>query len=86
MERKVWRCQSCGMPLGKGLWGTATNGKITREYCKFCFQKGSFTEPNITLRDMIQKCIHHMTHEEKLSEDQADVIANGTVPGLKRWR
>ncbi len=86
MVKKTSRCQSCGMPLEKGGYGTDANGKKAPDYCKFCFQKGAFVEPGITLTDMIKKCMRHMTHVEKLSEDQADVIANGTIPGLKRWR
>lgn len=39
------RRQSCGMPLGApGYFGTEVDGTENKEFCKFCFQNGNFTE------------------------------------------
>ena len=41
-------CQSCGMPLEKpDDFGTEANGFRINDYCHYCFQNGTFTEPNI---------------------------------------
>jgi hypothetical protein len=42
-------CQSCGMPMVKPEdFGSNADGS-------FCFQKGKFTEPNLTMEQMIDK-------------------------------
>ena len=33
------RCQSCGMPLDIGFYGTNSDGTGNMEYCKLCFVK-----------------------------------------------
>lgn len=85
MDEKT-RCQSCGMPLGPGFYGTEADGTESHEYCKFCYQKGVFTEPDITLADMIKKSVHHMIYDLRLEDERAEVMANAIVPTLKRWR
>ena len=47
---KVDVCQSCGMPLNKEEnWGTNADDSKTQEYCRFCFQNGKFTNPDLTM-------------------------------------
>src|SRR5690349_4476450 len=50
-------CQSCGMPLGRDVEGGGTNADGTRtlEYCSHCFQNGRFTEPSISVDEMMAK-------------------------------
>ena len=50
-------CQSCGMPLNRDQLGGGTNadGSRTTEYCSHCFQDGRFTEPNISVDEMMAK-------------------------------
>ncbi len=84
------RCQSCGMPLGifegKDNYGTNKNGSKTTEYCQFCFQKGKFTEPTLTLKQMLDKSIHFMITELKFPKEEATKLSHQVIPKLKRWQ
>lgn len=81
-----FRCQSCGMPLGDGFYGTNEDHTENHKYCKFCFLNGSFTDPNQTMEEMIQSSIENMVHEVGLPEKQAIDLANTFIPKLKRWK
>ena len=50
-------CQSCGMPLSKDELGGGTNadGTLSTEYCSHCYQSGRFTEPNLSVEEMVTK-------------------------------
>ncbi|MEO8581416.1 MAG: zinc ribbon domain-containing protein [Patescibacteria group bacterium] len=85
MTEKI-RCQSCGMPLGEGFFGTNANGSLTQEYCKFCFQLGKFTHPELTIPDMIRMSVKNMVEELHLDEDKAKTLAESFIPQLKRWK
>lgn len=53
MTKKVF-CQSCGMSLAQAVdFGTERNGQAATEYCRYCYQNGSWTQPNITLEETI---------------------------------
>lgn len=81
------RCQSCGMPLNEGGYGTEADGTtVSREYCTHCYQHGRYTEPNLTLREMIQKSVAQMVGHRNLLEYQARRRAEMTIPTLKRWQ
>lgn len=79
------RCQSCGMPLGLGFFGSEVDGTSSQEYCKFCWQKGQFVEPDLQLQDMIDRSVQHMHSELQFSEDKARQIAEEVIPQLGRW-
>lgn len=85
MEEKE-RCQSCGMPLGGDFYGTNADGSFTKEYCKFCFQKGSFTDPTLTVEGMIKLSIKNMTEELGFDVGKATTLAESFIPKLKRWK
>lgn len=87
MENKI-RCQSCGMPLSKdfGNLGTNSDGSSTEEFCIFCFKSGAFTNPNQTLKEMIQSSIENMTQDLQMPLEQATHLANSFIPTLKRWQ
>lgn len=81
------RCQSCGMPLAEGYYGTLIDGISSNdEYCKFCYQNGSFTRPDLTLEDMMQLSVDNMTHDLKIPEEKALKLALSIIPHLKRWQ
>jgi hypothetical protein len=84
-ERTI--CQSCGMPLeGPDDYGTAANGAKITDYCRYCFQNGAFTEPDITLRDMIAKCAGIITQQGIMTEPKAQAFMGEIIPKLKRWQ
>ena len=80
------RCQSCGMPLSDGFFGTLKNGSETNEYCKFCFQEGAYLQPELTVEDMIQMSIDNMSQDLNFSKENAQELANSVIPQLKRWK
>ncbi|MFH0912633.1 MAG: zinc ribbon domain-containing protein [Patescibacteria group bacterium] len=80
-------CQSCSMPLKKPAdFGTNADGSRNEDYCCYCYQKGEFTEPNITMDQMIDKVAGMMIQMQNISEDHALEICVNFIPKLKRWR
>ncbi len=78
-------CQSCAMPLARPEdFGTNTDGIQNQEYCRYCFQNGKFTEPNITVKQMIEKCAGIM-RQMKMPEVQIEQT-KAFIPTLKRWK
>lgn len=82
----VVRCQSCGMPLDDGFFGTEKNGEITHEYCKFCYQDGEYLQPEIKMETMIQMSVNNMTEELGYEDPMARELAEKYIPTLKRWQ
>lgn len=81
------KCQSCGMELIKiEDYGTNADGSQNNEYCRFCFQKGEFTEPNITFEEMVNKVAHVMIAKITIPEEKAIEIAKKELSDLKRWK
>ncbi len=76
-------CQSCVMPMEKPEdFGTEADGSRNEEYCRFCYRDGGFTDPDITMEQMINKLVGMATSME-MSEEQARAMANAVIPGLK---
>ncbi len=85
MEANREFCQSCGMPLdNKEVLGTNADNTKNEDYCKYCFEKGSFTS-DCTMEEMIEFCVPHMT-ETGMSEEQARSMMREFFPAMKRWR
>lgn len=85
MESKA-RCQSCSMPLAEDLHGTEAGGQPSAEYCKYCYQNGAFTMPNLKLDEAVKAAVDYMHNTLNMGEEQAEVMANAVIPTLKRWR
>lgn len=79
-------CQSCGMPLRRPeVYGTNADGSASTEFCKFCYQNGTYTQPNITMEQMIEKVADIMArrgHDRAESKRKASTY----IVRLKRWR
>jgi len=79
-------CQSCAMPMDKpGLFGTEADGAGSTEYCTYCYQNGKFTEPDITMEQMIDKCVKHMVEQKIMPEKKARSVMTKYLPRMKRW-
>ena len=79
-------CNSCGRPIVKEDQGTNEDGSLNPEFCKDCFQNGKYTEPDITLTEMIvRKSKEMMEKNPRLPETTATGITTTFIPGLKRW-
>lgn len=74
------------MPLADGFFGTNKDGSETREFCKFCFQDGSYLQPEITVEDMIQMSVDNMTQDLQFNQKKARTLARQVIPQLKRWK
>jgi len=49
------------MPMEKPEnFGINTDGSTNREYCCYCYKNGKFTEPDITMEEIIDKCMNIM--------------------------
>ena len=80
-------CQSCAMPMDKAeLFGMNTDGTRSNEYCTYCFQNGKFTAPDITMQQMIDKCVGIMVQRNIMAEADARELMAGTIPNLERWK
>ena len=75
------------MPLEKSdLVGTNADGSKSAVYCAYCFQNGKFTEPTITMTQMIEKCVGIMVQRKIMPQRQAEKWMSKTIPMLKRWK
>ncbi len=84
-NRKI--CQSCGMPIiDEHDMSTNIDGTQNSVYCHFCYEKGSFTNPKLTLKKQVNKLVETAKLKLNLSEKNAFDLANTTLSDLKRWR
>ncbi|MEW6003076.1 MAG: zinc ribbon domain-containing protein [Nitrospirota bacterium] len=84
--REAQICQSCGMPMEKSEdFGTNADGSKNEYYCCFCFQKGDFTNPDLTLEQMIDKLVG-FADRMGMTQAQAKELAQTVIPKLKRWK
>ena len=78
-------CQSCGMPLNKEeVKGTEKNGLKTDDYCKYCYENGTFKNPEMNLEDM-KKNVQNQMKKMQLHENVIQKAIN-ILPALKRWK
>lgn len=79
-------CQSCGMPLSRDEQGGGSNadGSRSAEYCSHCFRAGRFTEPNLSVGEMMTKV------EGKLRAMHIPGFLarrmTRNIPSLSRWQ
>lgn len=79
------KCQSCSMPLSKDgkKNGTEADGKMSVDYCHLCYQKGTFTQPDITMEEM-QVFVKGKVKEMHIPGFMAGMFTKD-IPKLKRW-
>lgn len=79
-------CQSCGTSIQDPKdFGTTASGAKNLSYCRLCFENGAFTEPDLTLEQMIEKCTGIAATKRNMSEEKAKEIVIDYMPKLKRW-
>lgn len=81
------RCESCGMPLADpSLLGTEADGSPAVHYCKWCYEDGGYTSPDITMEGMADVCVRHMAVPgSDFTEDEARDFMGRFLPQLDRW-
>jgi hypothetical protein len=79
------KCQSCGMPLSKDAHGGGTNadGSRSQEFCSHCYANGAFTEPDLSVEQMVVK-VRGKMREMKIPGFLAGFLVKG-IPRLRRW-
>ena len=76
-------CQSCAMTLAKSAdHGAEADGTRNEEFCAHCYQGGSYTDPNLTLDQMVEIVARFMQN----SGNEATRAAREGLVDLKRWR
>jgi hypothetical protein len=74
------------MPLGTpGFYGTNADGSDNHDWCRFCYQNGAYTEPELTLDEMISRSTEFMTISLKYTKDDAERLSRDIIPTLRRW-
>lgn len=78
-------CQSCGMPLSKDDkgGGTEKDGRKSLLYCSHCYQNGAFTQPDITVDQMVDLVKGKM--KEMHIPGFLSYFMTRNIPSLKRW-
>jgi hypothetical protein len=75
------------MPLGQAEdFGTDADGARADEYCRFCFEKGAFTEPGLTHAQMVEKCAGILERRGIMPLTQARAVMADLLPTLRRWK
>ncbi|MCD8141459.1 MAG: zinc ribbon domain-containing protein [Planctomycetaceae bacterium] len=55
-------CQSCGMNLKSAEdYGTNQDTTPNREYCRYCYQNGSFTR-DVAMDEMVEMNLRYLDH------------------------
>ena len=52
----------------------------------FCYQKGKFTRPTLTVQEMVATSIDFMTKNLHFTKEKAEELSNMYIPSLKRWK
>lgn len=86
-ENKIYnKCQSCGMPIKKaGNKGTEIDQSLSNKYCKFCYKNGAFTEPNIKLEEMQEKCAKIFKKDHPFMSILFGKMYVKSISKLERW-
>jgi len=79
-------CQSDGAPMEFTEYGTEADGRKSTDYCKACYDKGAFTNPNCTLEEMIETTAALMVKGFGFSPEDAKKQCEAHIPNLKRWK
>ena len=78
-------CQSCTLPMDNMEdRGTEKDGSKSDMYCKYCYQNGVFTDPDMTLNKMMEIAKAEMK-KQHLPESIIQQSMN-MLPRLKRWQ
>jgi hypothetical protein len=75
------------MPLGKPEdFGTDPAGYRVNDFCRHCYADGAFTEPDISMEAMLDRCVGVMDRQGIMHAPQARALLADVLPRLKRWK
>ncbi len=72
------------MKMDPQLGGTEKDGQKSTKYCSYCYQKGKFTQVDISVQEMQAQCIKYM-QEKGTPHIFAWLLTRG-LPRLERWQ
>ena len=85
-RNEVSLCQSCGIVMRRSAeLGTDRGGRTVRNYCCDCFRDGEFTEPNLTMEELVARAVHGRWMRE-VDELAFKSAVRGLLANLERWR
>ncbi|MCL2860503.1 MAG: zinc ribbon domain-containing protein [Oscillospiraceae bacterium] len=88
MEKQF--CQSCGMPMSKEEeFGTNADGTLNRDNCGYCFKNGEYTNPNITMNEMLAIGLRGIDENPEMNKFMKFIIKKmypSQLKNLKRWK
>ena len=80
-------CQSCGRIVQvQGLFGTEASGALNLDYCRYCYDKGEFLEPELTKEEMTSRLAEKAEKKKGMEPGKAKEFAEGRISKLKRWK
>ena len=79
-------CQSCSLSLEHEEKGTEVDATLNDHYCNDCYENGEFIEPEITLKEMIERSVPSTTKSRNMSMAEARNYLGSLLPTLRRWR
>jgi hypothetical protein len=74
------------MPLAQGFYGSKKDGSEEMTYCRFCYQIGEFSEPDMTVDEMIDRSVQFMVSSLRYTKEQAETMSQEVIPTLTRWK
>jgi hypothetical protein len=75
------------MPLTKPEdFGTDQAGYRVNDFCRHCFADGTFTDPDVSMGEMLDRCVAVMAEQKIMPAPQARALLADVLPRLKRWR
>jgi hypothetical protein len=84
MEPEIF-CQSCTMPIDDvSDRGTEKDGSKSDEFCKYCYQHGTYTDPAMSLQKM-EEIVKNRMQKMHLPKDILQ-RSLGMLLHLKRWQ
>ncbi len=86
-EIKEVYCQSCGTLMhGPNDYGTEIDRSKSKDYCKYCYQRGEFTQKLLSKEQMLKRCAGFIYARMKVSKEESLRQAQVLVPTLRRWK
>ena len=79
-------CQSCSRPIdGTADFGTEASGERSERFCSCCYADGQFTEPDVTMEELVERVAPIVEKEHGLSATAAREKTVQIFKRLDRW-
>lgn len=67
-------------------FGTYANGKITANYCSFCFREGKFVDPDLNMQEMIDRVTSRLLALRNMPDGTAKGMLRAYLPAFGGWK